>query len=177
MMMPIPKIDMTEFFRSLGHALIAVQSLDYSLSHYYALWLHTNRDEALSLLDNSLDQTLRTLIKWLKIEGIMPPYLELDIGTFKDNRNWFVHRLYAENWDDLFDSSRAASLLEKINSVRLEAKRLAKEFAHLNEQWCLAHGATPKELEDMLELTLDNLGRPQQGVAGYPPQGVGSPER
>ena len=154
----MPQVDMTEFFRLLGHALIAVQSLDYSLSHYYALWLHTTQNEALSLLEKSLDQTLGTLIKWIKNEGIMPPHLEKDIGIFRDDRNWLIHGLYAKNWDDLYNSSRAANLLEKITAVKIEAKRLANEFAALNKQWCLAHGATPEELEDMLELTLKKMG-------------------
>ena len=160
--MKAPYLDPSALFNAIGRTLIAVQSFDYSLCHYIVIWTHTSQADAEKLLVSSLQKTLGQLLKALDKASLTPKGLECRLEEYRGNRNWFIHHLYAHNWNDLYHNENAKCLAERIAAVHSEAKQLTELFSSLNEKWCLENGSTPEELQTFIDERLNEVMNHQQ---------------
>lgn len=80
--------------------------------------------EARALLEKHRRNTLGTSLRVVRTESLVPPKLLEDLGRFKDERDWLVHRSQNSNGDLLYTNAGRAETFARLDAFTEEARRL-----------------------------------------------------
>lgn len=141
----------------MGRSLCAVQVLEHMLAYYLGLWADLPPNESRELVESSLELTLGTLHKRLRKFNLVPEGLEDRLTTYREERNWLVHHVYSQSWEDQFSPSKAPKLLQRIDAVHDEAKQLTTLFDQLNDDWMTQNGYDAAQLQAIMDQRLHEI--------------------
>lgn len=136
----LPEIHPSDLYRLLGKSLCATQVLDHTVAYCLGLWLELPPDKTRKMVESSLKKTFGQLLATLRKHGLVPDGFDARLGQYRNERNWLVHRFYAENYEDIFSASKVVGLVNRITAVHGEARGLIRVFNDLNDQWFDANG-------------------------------------
>ncbi len=142
--LPISQIHPSDIYYLMGRSLHYVQKLDFMLAYYLGIWSEVPPEEARKLVEDSLTKTLGALHKELRKRKLVPEGLEERLSAYREERNWLVHRIYAENWEDQYSPTKAPKLVQRIADVGEEAYRLTQLFDQLFDVWVEQNGHAAK---------------------------------
>ncbi len=142
---PTPQIHPSDLYTHMGRSLYSTQVLEHLLAYYLGIWAEVPPEEARKLVEDSLTKTLGALHNELRKRKLVPEGLEDRLSAYREERNWLVHRLYADSCEDQYSPSKAPKLVQRVTVIGEEANRLTKLFDQLNEQWMKQNGITPTD--------------------------------
>lgn len=98
--LPTPHPPPSDLYYLMGRALTAIQVLDHMLAHFLGIWAEVQPEEARTLVEESLTKTLGALHNELRKRKLVPEGWKDRLSAYRAERNWLVHRLFAENWEE-----------------------------------------------------------------------------
>lgn len=117
--------------------------------------------EARALLEKHRRNTLGTSLKVIRTESLVPPKLLEDLGRFKDERDWLVHRSQNSNGDLLYTDADRAETFARLDAFTEEARRLQTAVLQDISAFIAAAGLDVAAAESM---ALKNVGRLRGGA-------------
>lgn len=128
------------FFNYIGQGIWHLQNLENVLATYITMKHDIKTPGAVSeersqkLLQKNRKGTLGTLLKTAFEHHVMPKDLEERFKSFRDERNWLVHKCAYQNRKDLYSTAKRQALINRILEFCEEAITLRKlVFADLNQ--------------------------------------------
>ena len=100
-----------------------------------------------------------TLGKSLRIAreaNVLNPELQTRLDTFKEERDWLVHRSVYQNSKDLYEEDKRLALILRIQEFSKEALTLQKLIAKELEDFVGSQGVSR---EQVLHIALENLSK------------------
>ncbi len=143
----------------LGKSLVATQVLDHTIAYYIGIWTKEPPEKARAMVEEALKKAFGQLLKALAKHGLTPSGLNVRLDNYRSERNWLVHRYFAENFDDLRIPEKVPVLIDRIRWVHTEATELRLVFENLNDKWYDATGLPRDLLEREIQNRMDSIGR------------------
>jgi hypothetical protein len=141
-----------------GEALWRIQLVEQALSH--AITLKLNPEETIEKADMVLktyqSYTLGKAIKKAIEKGLYEPTLQNDLNDFLVQRNWFIHKMYSEVFEDINSVSKReklfAELYQKVKSITIKAAKIQRSIEEDMIEFCKSKGRDMFEVVELLRL-------------------------
>lgn len=114
-------------------------------------------NEANSLLAQHRSKTLGHSLKISRQAQIFHPDLQKRLESFKEERDWLVHRSVNQNGDDLYLDEKRVDLIERITAFSEEARTLQKLIERELEDFVVSHGLNRESIHQVASETIRKL--------------------
>jgi hypothetical protein len=119
---------LAQLLSRVGYAVWQAAECEDTLAHYIVLHLRAakgiGKAEGLKILEKAQNRTFGHLLKELREQGVLDPYLEERASGLLAERNWLVHRAKRESRGVLNDATRLNELIDRLDRIGKEAVRL-----------------------------------------------------
>jgi hypothetical protein len=150
-------------FQSIGKAIWHAQHFEGAISGFIVLCLKLppSRDAAeIDEVVESLDKkTMGALIAELRCgrKNAATSEFEQRVYRLLDERNWLVHKSLQTNGNDIYDETKALTLIQRIEAFADECLALQTAFGEHVIVWMESQGFTREEIDaEALERLKDN---------------------
>lgn len=116
------EIELASFFRSFGEAVFQAQRLEYDLVSLLLLVqrlgdILISREHLLSCEERYMRQTLGQLLNQLQRRIQIGPEIEIALSEALSNRNYLIHKFFAQDSDNLRSSREISSIIGKVGNA------------------------------------------------------------
>lgn len=164
-MRPIDPAHFVELHKRLGLALWHLQAFEDCLCKYIVIILKLPpsraEDEMIAILRKLESKTFGQLMTELKKANTTSSVSELErrLDRLLIERNWLVHKSWAQHHTDLHQPDRLPPLYDRLNALSEEASAFQGFFTDLTTRWVVAEGiATPEQINEATQATLRERG-------------------
>ena len=136
------------FFSLIGQGIWYLQHVENALNTFLTVKgdikeiRSVSEDEGEKMLSKHRRNTLGTSMRIAKEKDILSSELMFALNTFKEERDWLVHRSMNENGDDLYLNKDRQALFERLDDFAEQARSLQKMIAKELEDYVVGKGVS-----------------------------------
>ena len=142
----------------VGFALWQLQELEGAAAQFYVLVALAKRGMGIelgtALVVDAQAKTFGTTVSKLVKANHLPADIEPRLQELLKERNWLVHGSLSSSRSAIFSDSACAALLERLDAIAEESRRLLKAIGTAAEAHVQKHGVTAKQIEELAAETL-----------------------
>ena len=136
------------FFSLIGQGIWYLQHVENALNTFLTVKgdikeiRSVSEDEGEKILSKHRRNTLGTSMRIAKEKDVLSKELVSALNTFKEERDWLVHRSMNENGDDLYLNKDRQALFERLDDFAEQARILQKMIAKELEDYVVGKGVS-----------------------------------
>lgn len=140
--------ELSLFFSLIGQGIWYLQHVENALNTFLTVKgdikeiRSVSKDEGEKMLSKHRRNTLGTSMRIAKEKNVLGEELMSALNTFKEERDWLVHRSMNGNGDDLYLNKDRQALFERLDEFVEQARGLQKMIAKELEDYVVGKGVS-----------------------------------
>jgi hypothetical protein len=155
--------ELQALYSAIGQGIWHLQNVEDALHTYITVKrdvrvrASVRLEKAEELLLKNRSRTLGKSLRIAREAQVLSPSLQERIDTFKEERDWLVHRSVYQNRQDLYVENKRHLLIARIQAFSTEATVLQKLIAKELEEFVISQGVSREEVMRIAEENLMKL--------------------
>jgi hypothetical protein len=159
----VTEAELDRLYRGIGRGVWLLQYVEDALCSLIALKHEIRKpgglseEDAWNALSKHRQNTLGTSLKLIRQHNLLPEPLLRELQSFKDERDWLVHRSQNSHGDLLYTEDGRALTFERLESFAIEARRLQDQVLHEIADFLRSHSVDVEKADLLANRAIKRL--------------------